>query len=109
MGHLETTSSTPSSDYARGLIFVPSPESVCRCVQEDWEEQFELFGCILGFALLHKDTVPVHFGHNFLRAVFGLKTGPQDLLPLLESVDKTLHTKVKYVLDGGYSTIGDTL
>jgi len=38
----------------RGNIFVPFTESVCRCVQDDWEEQFELFGCILGFALLHK-------------------------------------------------------
>ncbi|CAK0903218.1 unnamed protein product [Prorocentrum cordatum] len=93
----------------RGSVFVPSPESVCRHVQDDWEEQFELFGCILGFALLHKDTVPVHFGHNFLRAVFGMKTGPQDLLPLLESVDKTLHTKVKYVLDGSYRGLGDSL
>jgi hypothetical protein len=93
----------------RGLIFVPSPEAVCRRAQENWEEQFELFGCVLGFALLHKETVPVHFGHNFLRLIFGLKTGAQDLLPLLETVDKTLHTKVKYILDGSYATVGDSL
>jgi hypothetical protein len=104
-----SSSSSSGAGDMRGKVSVPSPESVCKCVQEDWEEQFELFGCILGFALLHKDVVPVHFGHNFLRAVFGLKTGPQDLLPLLETVDKTLHTKVKYILDGGYSSIGDTL
>ncbi len=112
-----SSSSNAGGGGAQGLaywqqrcsVYVPSTESVCRCVQEDWEEQFELFGCILGFALLHKETLPVHFGHNFLRAVFGLKTGPQDLLPLLESVDKTLHTKVKYVLDGSYSIIGDSL
>jgi len=93
----------------RGNIFVPFTESVCRCVQDDWEEQFELFGCILGFALLHKETVPVHFGHNFLRSVFGLKTDAQDLLPLLETLDRTLHTKVKYILDGSYTTLGHNL
>jgi len=98
-----------STREARGLIFVPSPESICRCAQDDWEEQFELFGCILGFALLYKETVPVHLGHNFLRSVFGLKTDAQDLLPLLESVDKTLHTKVKYILDGSYASLGDSL
>lgn len=94
---------------SRGLIFVPSPESVCRCVQEDWEEQFELFGCVLGFAILYKETVPIHFGHNFLRSVFGLETDAEGLLSLLEIVDKTLHTKLKYILDGGYQAIGDTL
>jgi hypothetical protein len=78
-------------------------------VQDDWEEQFELFGCILGFALLYKETVPVHFGHNFLRSVFGLKTDAQDLLPLLETLDRTLHTKVKYILDGSYTTLGHNL
>jgi len=107
------TSSSSSSGAAerqpRGAVFVPSPEAVCRRVQDDWEEQFELFGCILGIALLHRDTIPVHFGHNFLRAVFGLKTGPKELLPLLESVDKTLHTKVQYILDGSYASIGDSL
>ena len=60
-----------------------------------------MFGCILGFALLYKETVPVHFGHNFLRSVFGLKTDAQDLLPLLETLDRTLHTKVKYILEIG--------
>merc|ERR1712137_96449 len=74
-----------------------------------WEEQFELFGCILGFAILYKETIPMHFGHNFLRAVFGIKTDTQDLLPLLETVDKVLHTKLNYVLNGAYKEIGDTL
>merc|ERR1719476_546722 len=44
-------------DEARGkagLIHVPAPEAVCRRVQEDWEEQLDLFGCILGVALLYK-------------------------------------------------------
>jgi len=107
--HLEHAPGLATNRRARGVIFVPSPESVCRCVQDDWEEQFELFGCILGFAILYKETVPVHFGHNFLRSVFGLKTDAQDLLPLLEIVDKTLHTKLKYILDGSYGSLGDTL
>jgi len=107
--HLENSSGLATKRKARGVIYVPSPESVCRCVQDDWEEQFELFGCILGFAILYKETIPVHFGHNFLRSVFGLKTDAQDLLPLLESVDKTLHTKLKYILDGSYGQLGDTL
>lgn len=93
---------------SRGII-VPSPEPVCQCVQEDWTEQFELFGCVIGFALLNKETVPVHFGHNFLRSVFGLKTDTADLLPLLEHVDKTLHTKLTYILSGAYAELGDTL
>eukprot|EP00438_Fugacium_kawagutii_P005104 Skav212215 [mRNA] locus=scaffold862:27661:30312:+ [translate_table: standard] len=108
--HLEeskqTTRETPSA--SRGII-VPSPEPVCQCVQEDWTEQFELFGCVIGFAVLNKETVPVHFGHNFLRSVFGLKTDTADLLPLLEHVDKTLHTKLTYILSGTYSELGDTL
>jgi len=109
--HLERSTSSDSKPAAqgRGRYVVPSAESVCRCVQEDWEEQFELFGCILGFALLYNETVPVHFGHNFLRSAFGLKTEAADMLPLLESVDKTLHTKVKYILDGSYSTLGESL
>lgn len=107
--HLESSNGLPTNRGSRGVIYVPSPESVCRCVQDDWEEQFELFGCILGFTVLYKETIPVHFGHNFLRSVFGLKTDAQDLLPLLESVDKTLHTKLKYILDGSYSGLGDTL
>merc|ERR1712087_973394 len=74
-----------ASRQTQGMIFIPSSEAVCRLVQENWEEQFELFGCIVGFALLHKDTVPVHFGHNFLRSIFGIRTDAQDLLPLLES------------------------
>eukprot|EP00928_Gymnodinium_smaydae_P068196 TRINITY_DN5125_c0_g1_i1.p1 TRINITY_DN5125_c0_g1~~TRINITY_DN5125_c0_g1_i1.p1 ORF type:complete len:335 (+),score=84.16 TRINITY_DN5125_c0_g1_i1:213-1217(+) len=105
--------SSPSSPSGRarhrGRIFVPSPEPVCSCVQDDWQMQFELFGCVLGFAILYKETVPVHFGHNFLRAVFGIKTNAEDLLSLLESVDKTLHTKLKYILEGGYRELGDTL
>jgi len=107
--HLESSNGLQTNRGARGVIYVPSPESVCRCVQDDWEEQFELFGCILGFAILYKESIPVHFGHNFLRSIFGLKTDAQDLLPLLESVDKTLHTKLKYILDGGYQGLGDTL
>merc|ERR1712232_1513178 len=86
---MTNSSSSSATRRASGLIFVPSPEPVCRCVQEDWEEQFELFGCILGFAILYKETIPMHFGHNFLRAVFGIKTDTQDLLPLLETVDKS--------------------
>mmetsp|Transcript_83820 Transcript_83820/g.233815 ORF Transcript_83820/g.233815 Transcript_83820/m.233815 type:complete len:920 (-) Transcript_83820:177-2936(-) len=101
--------SPSSSSRARGRIFVPAPEPVCNCVQEDWQDQFELFGCVLGFAILYKETIPVHFGHNFLRSIFGLKTDAEDLLPLLESVDKTLHTKFKYILSGGYKALGDTL
>lgn len=97
---------SPSED---SRIFVPSSEAVCRCVQDDWEEQFELFGCILGFAILHKETIPVHFGHNFLRSIFGLKIAVQDLLPLLEGIDKTLYTKLKYILDGTYTSLGDSL
>jgi len=109
--HLATSSTTgiASQRSARGSIFVPSPESICRCVQDDWEEQFELFGCVLGFAILYKETIPVHFGHNFLRSVFGLKTASEDLLPLLESVDATLHRKLVYILGGDYKMIGDTL
>lgn len=110
--HLDTSPasvSLPSRQRAKGLIFVPSPMSVCKCVQDDWEEQFELFGCVMGFAVLYKETIPVHLGHNFLRSVFGIKTPAQDLLPLLEQVDKTLHTKLGYILDGSYKTLGDTL
>merc|ERR1719359_344817 len=92
--HLQGERGLATKRTGRGLIFVPSSESVCNHVQSDWEEQLELFGCILGFAILYKETIPVHFGHNFLRAVFGLKTGAHDLLPLLESVDKMLHTKL---------------
>ena len=44
----------------------PTPPEVG---EEDWTEQFELFGCVIGFAILHKETIPVHFGHNFLRSV----------------------------------------
>ncbi|CAE7154755.1 smurf1 [Symbiodinium pilosum] len=80
-----------------------------RSWAEDWTEQFELFGCVIGFAILHKETIPVHFGHNFLRSVFGLKTDTADLLPLLEQVDKTLHTKLTYILSGSYKDLGDTL
>ncbi|CAJ1372914.1 unnamed protein product [Effrenium voratum] len=105
--HLELATRL-SSREARG-IFVPSPEPVCQCVQEDWTEQFELFGCVIGFAVLNKETVPVHLGHNFLRSVFGLKTDTADLLPLLEHVDKTLHTKLTYILSGSYKDLGDTL
>ncbi|CAK9002852.1 E3 ubiquitin-protein ligase UPL2 (Ubiquitin-protein ligase 2) (HECT-type E3 ubiquitin transferase UPL2) [Durusdinium trenchii] len=105
--HLEF-SQTSRQRGARGII-VPSPEPVCQCVQEDWTEQFELFGCVIGFAILNKETVPVHFGHNFLRSVFGLKTDTADLLPLLEHVDKTLHTKLTYILSGSYKDLGDTL
>jgi len=112
--HLDSAAGLPSRRAASaseggGLIFVPASENVCRRVQDDWEVQFELFGCIVGFALLYRETVPVHFGHNFLRSAFGLQTGAQDLLPLLESVDKTLHTKVKYILGGAYASLGDTL
>merc|ERR1712232_1041886 len=109
--HLDrvTTASSSVNRRASGLIFVPSPEPVCSCVQEDWQEQFELFGCVLGFAILYKETIPVHFGHNFLRAVFGLKTDTEDLLSLIESVDKTLHTKLKYIQGSGYQALGDTL
>jgi len=82
---------------------------ICKKVQDDWEEQFQLFGCVLGFALLHKETISVHLGHHFLRAVFGHKTDAEELFPLLESVDKTLHTKLRYILDGTYAGIGDTL
>ena len=108
--HLEfsTSSSGKGARASRGII-VPSPEPVCQCVQEDWTEQFELFGCVIGFAILNKETVPVHFGHNFLRSVFGLKTDTADLLPLLEHVDKTLHTKLTYILSGSYADLGDTL
>jgi len=107
--HLAGVPGLPTERMGRGQIFVPQPESVCRCVQDDWEEQFELFGCVLGFAILYKETLPVHFGHNFLRSVFGLKTDAQDLLPLLENVDKMLHTKLKHILDGGYKELGETL
>ncbi|CAE7391342.1 UPL2 [Symbiodinium natans] len=106
--HLEMTDRGPGP-RGRGRIVVPSPEPVCQCVQEDWTEQFELFGCVIGFAILHKETIPVHFGHNFLRSVFGLKTDTDDLLPLLEQVDKTLHTKLTYILGGSYRDLGDTL
>lgn len=107
--HLEAACGISSNRRARGLIFVPSAESVCSCVQDDWKEQFELFGCVLGFAILYKETIPVHFGHAFLRSVFGLKTNTEDLLPLLENIDKTLHTKLKYILGGSYQELGDTL
>lgn len=107
--HLASEPGLPTQRRARGNIFVPSPESVCRCVQDDWEQQFELFGCILGFAILYKETIPVHFGHNLLRSVFGLKTDAQDLLPLLESVDGMLHKKLLYILNGTYKTLGDSL
>jgi len=107
--HLEKPTSLPTSRQARGLIFVPCPEPICRCVQDDWEEQFELFGCITGFAIMYKETIPVHFAHSFLRSVFFLKTDAEDLLPLLESVDKTLHTKLRYILSGGYKDLGETL
>jgi len=107
--HLASQPGLPTQRLARGNIFVPSPEAICKCVQENWEEQFELFGCILGIAILYKETIPVHFGHNFLRSVFGLKTDAQDLLPLLETVDATLHKKLLYILDGTYKTLGDSL
>eukprot|EP00927_Polykrikos_kofoidii_P072968 TRINITY_DN69054_c0_g1_i1.p1 TRINITY_DN69054_c0_g1~~TRINITY_DN69054_c0_g1_i1.p1 ORF type:complete len:881 (+),score=157.90 TRINITY_DN69054_c0_g1_i1:46-2688(+) len=106
--HLVETAHS-SVSRASGCIFVPAPEAVCKCVQADWEEQFELFGCVLGFAILYKETIPVHLGHNFLRSVFGHKTDAEDLMPLIESVDKTLHTKLRYILDGGYQALGDTL
>jgi hypothetical protein len=106
--HLEAPCGGLSTNRrAKGLIFVPSAESVCRHVQEDWQEQFELFGCILGFAILYKETIPVHLGYAFLRAVLGIKTTNEDLLPLLENVDKTLHTKLKYILSGSYNDLGD--
>ena len=44
--HLDRGSGLATNRPGRGLIFVPSPESVCSCVQEDWKEQFELFGII---------------------------------------------------------------
>lgn len=88
---------------------MPAAEAVCGCVQDDWQEQFELFGCVLGFAILYKETIPVHFGHAFLRSIFGLKTPTEDLMTLLENIDKTLHTKLKYILGGSYKTLGDTL
>ena len=106
--HLELETRASGGSKSRGII-VPSPEPVCQCVQEDWTEQFELFGCVIGFAILNKETVPVHFGHNFLRSIFGLKTDTADLLPLLEHVDKTLHTKLTYILSGSYKELGDTL
>eukprot|EP00427_Karlodinium_veneficum_P032596 CAMPEP_0169194626 /NCGR_PEP_ID=MMETSP1016-20121227/6794_1 /TAXON_ID=342587 /ORGANISM="Karlodinium micrum, Strain CCMP2283" /LENGTH=969 /DNA_ID=CAMNT_0009271137 /DNA_START=1 /DNA_END=2911 /DNA_ORIENTATION=- len=107
--HLESPGGLSTNRRTHGLIVVPSPESVVSCVQEDWEEQFELFGCVLGFAILYKETIPAHFGYAFLRSVFGLKTDSQDLLPLLENVDKTLHTKLKYILDGSYRELGDSV
>lgn len=111
--HLNTPSASTEApapkQRSRGLIYVPSPEPVCSCVQDDWQTQFELFGCVFGFAILYKDTVPVHLGHNFLRSVFGLKTDAEDLMPLLENIDKTLHTKLKYILSGGYKALGDNL
>ena len=107
--HLEFKATPLKGQRASRGIIVPSPEPVCQCVQEDWTEQFELFGCVIGFAILNKETVPVHFGHNFLRSVFGLKTDTADLLPLLEHVDKTLHTKLTYILSGAYVDLGDTL
>ena len=42
-------------------------------------------------------------------SIFGLKTDTADLLPLLEHVDKTLHTKLTYILSGSYKELGDTL
>lgn len=107
--HLEMSNDWHRGPLSRGRIVVPSPDNVCQCVQEDWTEQFELFGCVIGFAILHKETIPVHFGHNFLRSVFGLKTDTDDLLPLVEQVDKTLHTKLTYILSGSYRDLGDSL
>lgn len=111
--HLEAQpnekSSSSRTTRGAGLIFVPAPEPVCQHIQEDWKEQFELFGCILGFTILYKETIPVHFGHAFLQSVFGIKTPAEDLLPLLEDIDKTLHTKLKYILEGTYQNLGDSL
>eukprot|EP00929_Paragymnodinium_shiwhaense_P109162 TRINITY_DN7550_c0_g1_i1.p1 TRINITY_DN7550_c0_g1~~TRINITY_DN7550_c0_g1_i1.p1 ORF type:complete len:917 (+),score=273.86 TRINITY_DN7550_c0_g1_i1:69-2819(+) len=119
--HMNASSSTPSasstagrsrSSTVRGKIFAPSPEPVCRYVQEDWEEQFRLFGCVVGFAILYKETIPVHLAHHFLRAVFKPEADKEDteeLLASLENVDSLLHTKLKYILSGGYKALGDTL
>ncbi|CAE7230111.1 UPL2, partial [Symbiodinium necroappetens] len=53
--HLEMSNDWHRGPLSRGRIVVPSPDNVCQCVQEDWTEQFELFGCVIGFAILHKE------------------------------------------------------
>jgi len=114
-------------DSLVGRLFMPAPLAVCKTVQDDWEDQFEMFGCLVGLALLHKEMIPVHFTHNFLTFVFsrdGLQTyeqlryeakydkkndkskeegEPRDsILAKLELTDKILHQKIQYILGGEY-------
>eukprot|EP00403_Amphidinium_massartii_P004469 CAMPEP_0178372504 /NCGR_PEP_ID=MMETSP0689_2-20121128/1384_1 /TAXON_ID=160604 /ORGANISM="Amphidinium massartii, Strain CS-259" /LENGTH=790 /DNA_ID=CAMNT_0019992423 /DNA_START=6 /DNA_END=2379 /DNA_ORIENTATION=- len=87
----------------------PSPEAICALVQEDWKEQFQLFGCILGIALINYETLPIRFAPNFLMSVFKHKTLQVDSMALLQSLDKVLHTKLKYIASGDYTQLSDSL
>eukprot|EP00439_Symbiodinium_sp_Y106_P023048 s2076_g2.t2 len=87
---------------ASDLFMSPSEDAAHLEMSNDWHRGPLSRGRIV-------ETIPVHFGHNFLRSVFGLKTDTDDLLPLLEQVDKTLHTKLTYILSGSYRDLGDSL